>query len=68
MQNKELKDIIQNQAVKMDIKGVMELTSMCDLSYERVSKVWRGDTSTKLADVALVADVLGLKIKFVGVK
>ena len=65
MENKELKKIIQTQAVKLDITGVMQLTDMCELSYERVSKVWRGDTTAKIADVALVAGKLGLKIKFV---
>ncbi len=65
MQNKELKQIIQTQAIKKDINGVMALTELCDLSYERVSRVWSGSTSAKLSDVAHVADVLGLKIKFV---
>ncbi len=65
MQNKELKEIIQTQAIKKDINGVMALLKLCDLSYERVSRVWSGSTSAKLSDVAHVANVLGLKIKFV---
>lgn len=65
MKNKELKEIIQTAAIKQDIKGVMELTDCTLLSYERVSRVWRGDTSAKLSDVSAVANVLGLKIKFV---
>ncbi len=44
----------------------MALTEICDLSYERVSRVWSGSVSAKLSDVAHVADVLDLKIKFVG--
>lgn len=65
MQNQELKKIIQTGALNKDINGVMALTEKCDLSYERVSRVWSGSTNAKLADVAHVADVLGLEIKFV---
>ena len=43
----------------------MALTEKCDLSYERVSRVWSGSVNAKLSDVAHVAGVLGLKIKFV---
>lgn len=65
MTNQELKQIIQQAAVKNNINGVMALTEKCDLSYERVSRVWSGSVNAKLSDVAHVADVLGLKIKFI---
>ena len=65
MENAELKKIIRTAAVEAGVDGVMALTEMCDLSYERVSRVYGGSVSAKLSDVAHVADVLGLKIKFV---
>ena len=65
MQNRELKRIMQEAAEDLGYTGVMELTKDCDLSYERVSKVYRGSTSSKLSDVAHVASILNLKIKFV---
>lgn len=65
MNNEKLKKIIRDAAQAKDIGGVMELTTLCDLSYERVRKVWGGDVSTKMVDVVHVADVLGLEIKFV---
>lgn len=65
MENRELKRIIQDTAEDKGINGVMALTDLCDLSYERVSRVWGGSVSAKLSDVAHVADVIGLKIKFV---
>ena len=65
MENAELKEIIRTAAIKKGIDGVMALTKKCDLSYERVSRVYGGSVSAKLSDVAHVADVLGLKIKFV---
>ena len=65
MENRELKRIIQDGAEDCGINGVMALTELCDLSYERVSRVWGGSVSAKLSDVAHVADVIGLKIKFI---
>ena len=65
MENRELKRIIQDGAEDNGINGVMALTELCDLSYERVSRVWGGSVSAKLSDVAHVADVIGLRIKFV---
>jgi hypothetical protein len=66
MENRELKRIMHEAAEDLGYKGVMELTDACNLSYERVSRVYGGSVSAKLSDVAHVADVLGLKIKFVG--
>lgn len=65
MKNRELKRIIQEATEDAGINGVMALTKLCDISYERVSRVYGGSVSAKLSDVAHVAHVLGLKIKFV---
>ena len=65
MTNNELKMIIREAALRQGLKGVMELTAISPLSYERTSKVWQGSKDAKLKDVIDVADVLGLKIKFV---
>lgn len=65
MNNRELKRIMHEATEDASIKGVMELTRLCDISYERVSRVYGGSVSAKLSDVAHVADVLGLKIKFI---
>lgn len=65
MENRELKRIIQEATEDSGFNGVMALSRACDISYERVSRVYGGSVSAKLSDVAHVADVLGLKIKFV---
>ena len=65
MNNKELRESIRAAALKAGVEGVMELMRMCDISYERVSRVWSGSTSAKISDVAHVADILGFSIKFV---
>jgi hypothetical protein len=67
--SEELRAIIQDASKDQGIKGVMKLSELVKkekgLSYERVSRVWSGSTSAKLSDVADIADVLGLKIKFI---
>ena len=65
MKDRELREIIRTAAVKKDIAGVMQLTELCDLSYERVRRVWDGQTSTKLSDVLIVTEALGIKLKFI---
>ena len=65
MENKELRNIIRTAAKEKGYKGVMSLVDDCDLRYERVSKVWAGSVNAKLCDVAHVANVLGLEIKFI---
>lgn len=69
MNNKELKNIIQDAAEDIGINGVMALAELAKkekgLSYERVSRVWSGTTTAKLSDVADIGDILGLKLKFV---
>ena len=62
---KELKRIVQETADDQGITGVMQLNELCtELSYERVSKVWHGNTSAKFSDVEYVLSVLGIKLKW----
>lgn len=62
---KELKIIVREAAASADIDGVMALTALCaDLSYERVAKVWHGNTAAKFCDVEYVLSVLDIKIKW----
>ena len=62
---KELKRIVQETADDKGITGVMKLNELCtELSYERVSKVWHGNTSAKFSDVEYVLSVLGIKLKW----
>jgi hypothetical protein len=62
---KELKNIVQDAAEAKGITGVMKLTELCsELSYERVSRVWHGNTSAKFSDVEYVLSVLAIKIRW----
>jgi len=62
---KELKNIVQDAAEAKGITGVMKLNELCtDLSYERVSRVWHGNTSAKFSDVEYVLSVLEIKIRW----
>ena len=65
MESRELKRIVQEGAEDAGINGVMALTEMCDIRYERVSRVFNGSVSAKLSDVAHVLDKLGLEIKII---
>jgi hypothetical protein len=65
MENRELKRLIQERAEDIGINGIMKLVDRCDISYERVFKVWNGSHEAKLKDVKHVLNVLGLKIKYV---
>lgn len=63
--NKELKNIVQTSAEDKGITGVMKLNELCtELSYERVSKVWHGNTSAKFSDVEYVLGVIGIKLRW----
>jgi hypothetical protein len=62
---KELKNIVWDAAEAKGITGVMKLNELCtDLSYERVSRVWHGNTSAKFSDVEYVLNVLEIKIRW----
>ena len=62
---KELRTIVRDAADDANVKGVMALTKLCkDLTYERVSKVWHGNTSAKFCDVEYVLSVLGIKVRW----
>jgi hypothetical protein len=61
----ELKTIVRDAAHESKIDGVMALTELCtDLSYERVSKVWHGNTSAKFCDVEYVLSILNIKVRW----
>lgn len=62
---KELKNIVQTSAEDKGITGVMKLSKLCtELSYERVSRVWHGNTSAKFSDVEYVLGVIGIKLRW----
>ena len=62
---KELRTIVRDAADDVGIKGVMALSDACDeLSYERVSRVWHGNTSAKFCDVEYVLNTLNIKVRW----
>jgi len=62
---KELRTIVRDAADDAGINGVMALEKLCtDLSYERVSRVWHGNTSAKFCDVEYVLSVLNIKVRW----
>lgn len=58
-------EVVQKAAIDNGISGVMALSEHCGLSYERTARVWRGETSAKVADVIQVLDSVGLVLKIV---
>ena len=60
----ELKQIVRMAAAKKGINGITELSRICDLSYPRTLKIWRGDKSSKLADLETVLNVLDVKVRY----
>ena len=62
---KELRKTVRDAALDKDIIGVMALNKLCtELTYERVSKVWHGNTSAKFCDVEYVLSVLDIKVRW----
>ena len=62
---KELRVIVRDAAEDMGIMGVMALDKLCTkLTYERVSRVWHGNTSAKFCDVEYVLNVLNVKVRW----
>jgi len=62
---KELRTIVRDAATDEGITGVMALNKLCvDLTYERVSKVWHGNTSAKFCDVEYVLSILNITIRW----
>ena len=62
---KELRKIVRDAAHKKDIAGVMALNKLCtELTYERVSRVWHGNTSAKFCDVEYVLSILNIKVRW----
>ena len=63
----ELKTIVRDAAHKEKVFGVMALNKLCtDLTYERVTKVWHGNTSAKFCDVEYVLSVLNTVVRWKG--
>ena len=54
---------VQKAAELQGIGGVLALAEHCDLSYERTVRVWKGDTSAKIADVIRVLKSVNLKLE-----
>ena len=62
---KELRTIVRDAAEDMGIMGVMALDKLCtELTYERVSRVWHGNTSAKFCDVEYVLNILNVKVRW----
>ena len=62
---KELRTIVRDAAEDMGIMGVMALDKLCtELTYERVSRVWHGNTSAKFCAVEYVLNVLNVKVRW----
>ena len=62
---RELRTIVRNAADDVGIDGVMALNELCvELSYERVSRVWHGNTSAKFCDVEYVLNILNIKVRW----
>lgn len=62
---RELRDIVRDAAEEQGIMGVMALDKLClDLTYERVSRVWHGNTSAKFCDVEYVLSILNKKVRW----
>jgi biotin synthase-related radical SAM superfamily protein len=65
MNNKQLSKIVQDAAKEKGIEGVMALTKVSPLSYERTRKVWDGVKEAKISDYIDVMKTLGRELKFV---
>ena len=64
--SKELRTIVRDAAEEKGITGVMALNELCiGLSYERVSRVWHGNTAAKFHDVEYVLSILNIKVRWV---
>lgn len=59
----ELSKAVQKAAIDNGITGVLAMAEHCGLSYERTVRVWKGETSAKIADVITVLSSVGLKLK-----
>lgn len=63
--NKGLSAVVREAAKANGINGIMALTDISPISYERTRKVWDGVTSAKLSDYASVMGVLGYDLRFI---
>ena len=65
MNNEQLSKTVQEATQEKGLKGVMDLTELSPLSYERTRKVWHGVKSAKISDYVDVMGALGYELKFV---
>lgn len=56
-------EAVQKAAIDNGIGGVVAMAEHCGLSYERTVRVWKGDTSAKIADVITVLSSVGLTLR-----
>ena len=64
MNNEQLSKTVQ-AAAKEKGMGIMALTDISPISYERTRKVWDGVRTSKINDYVDVMGALGYELKFV---
>lgn len=62
MTKEQLSKTIQKAAIDKGVSGVMELCEICNMSYARTVKAWKGDKTITLSDLSIVCDALDLDI------
>ena len=65
MTNKQLSKLVQDAAKAKGYHGIMALTNVSPISYERTRKVWNGVKEAKILDYIEIMDFLGYKLKFI---
>jgi len=65
MTNKQLSKLVQDAAQAKGYQGIMALTNVSPISYERTRKVWNGVKEAKISDYIEIMDFLGYKLKFI---
>lgn len=58
----EISEAVKKAAKDNGIDGVLAMAEHCGIPYPRLSRIWRGDNSAKLADVHVALKSLGLKL------
>lgn len=57
--------LFKKAMIDKNIRGIKQLSEMAGISYDRCFRLMKDQPSTKMVDVIAVADVLGLKLKWV---
>lgn len=60
-----LKTVVREAAKNKGVKGVMSMSLLCDLSYERTVRVWNGSLEAKFKDVITVLNALDIDIDYI---